>query len=63
MLLKVLLDSPGYPGNGGMVVAHPPDVRTYLASITDRDGARDHRYRLWEGGVQVGQRCNLREGL
>ena len=54
MLLKVLLDT---------VVAHPPDVRTYLASITDRDGARDHRYRLWEGEVQVGQRGSLRESL
>jgi hypothetical protein len=61
MLLKVLLDNPDYPGNGGVVVEHPLDVRTYLSSITDRDGARDRRYRLWEGNAQVGQRCSLGE--
>lgn len=63
MLLKVLLDNPDYPGNGGLVVAHPLDVGTYLASISDRDGARDRRYRLWEGDVQIGQRGSLKEGL
>jgi len=58
-LLKVLLDDPKYPGNGGVVVAHPQSVEEYNASITDRDGARDRRYRLWQGHCPIGLRCRL----
>lgn len=54
MLLKIKLTDPTMPGNGGVVVDHPASVEEYLASVTDRDGARDKRFRLWQGDAAIG---------
>lgn len=46
----------------GIVVAFPASVAEYLASVTDRDGARDGRARLWRvrSETQLGDRVELK---
>lgn len=49
-LVAVRLDNPMFGSGPATVVAHPQSVDEYNAMITDRDGARDPRMRLWRVG-------------
>ena len=64
-LATIKLDDTNFPANGGEVVALPDTVAAYLASTTDRDGARDPRMRLWWilSHIPLGARVQLRNAL
>jgi len=58
-LIAVRLDDPRFGSGPATVVAHPKTVDEYNALITDRDGARDARMRLWclaQGSAPIGAR-------
>lgn len=59
MLLVIKLDNVRRPAMGGTVVAHVATVGEFLAKITDRDGARNGAYRLWQGDAPIGSRVRL----
>ncbi len=58
-LLAVRLDDPKFPGNGGVVVAHPKSAAEFEKLIKRRDGARDPNMRLWRGNAPIGTRVSL----
>jgi hypothetical protein len=57
-MIAVRLDDPRFGSGPATVVAHPTSVAEYNKLITDRDGARDPRMRLWRtrGDAPVGMR-------
>jgi hypothetical protein len=59
-LVAVRLDDPRFGSGPATVVAYPSSVAEYNTLITDRDGARDRRMRLWQahGDVPIGARVN-----
>lgn len=61
-LIAVRLDDPRIGAGPGTVVAFVGSAAEYERMITDRDGARDDRMRMWSAydGVKVGDRCSLR---
>lgn len=61
-LLAVRLDDPKFPGNGGVVVAHPKSAAEFEKLIERRDGARDPNMRLWRGNAPIGTRVSLDGG-
>lgn len=62
MMLVVKLDKSEYcGGDPGTVVAIVESVAEYHAMITDRDGAFDRHFRLWEGTAKIGERVRAKE--
>ena len=62
-LIAVRLDRAEYGAGPGTVVAIVPDVAAYNRLVTDRDGARDPRMRMWEdadGDAKIGDRVRMR---
>ena len=63
MMIAVRLDDSRFGSGPATVVGFPNTVAEYLDSITDRDGARDSRMRLWqtreEVSVMIGARVSL----
>ena len=57
-LIAVRLDDPHFGSGPGTVTAHPKSVDDYNKLITDRDGARDPRMRLWRGDAPIGARVS-----
>ena len=54
--LAVRLDNRHIGAGPATVIAHPANVREYIALATDRDGARDPSLRLWRGDAEIGAR-------
>jgi hypothetical protein len=61
ILVAVRLDDPRFGSGPATVVSYPESVQSYYATITDRDGARDPRMRLWQtrDRVPVGTRISM----
>ena len=59
-LIAVRLDDPRFGGGPATVMAHPESVGEYFKLISDRDGARDPRMRLWRmyGDAPIGARVS-----
>lgn len=55
-MLVVQLDDPRFGAGPATVVAVVDSVRDFLTLTTDRDGARDRRFRLWRGDHPIGTR-------
>jgi hypothetical protein len=60
-LVVVKLDNADRAADGGRVVACVATVAEYFRLVTDRDGAIDRSFRLWQGfpSVKVGDLVRL----